>query len=265
MSRVFVSGIGILGPGLEGWPKTRAILAGDAAHALSSVTLPAVTRLPPAERRRAGTAVKLVVTVGLEALEHAGLDASETATVFTSSGGDSEAIDSILIALASEQREVSPTRFHNSVHNAPSGYWAVACEARAPSTSLCAFDGSFGIGLLDAAVQAVVDGRPVLLIAYDLPYPEPLNAVRPIGGVFGVALVLTPNQSATSSAMLDLALDFDVAAGTIMANADLERLRRTTPAARSLPLLAALASGKGSRVFVDGIDDGGLMIEVAPR
>ena len=82
--------------------------------------------------------------------------------------------------LATDGREVSPTRFHNSVHNAPSGYWAVATGSREPSTSLCAYDASFAAGLLEAAAQATVDDRPVTLVAYDLPYPEPLQRARPI-------------------------------------------------------------------------------------
>ncbi len=160
--RVFVEGIGLLGPGLAGWPASRPVLRGEAAFQPAEFALPPVALLPPAERRRAGAAVKLAIAVGLEALAQAGRDAADMAdmaTVFTSSGGDGDTIDAILTVLATEQREVSPTRFHNSVHNAPSGYWALACAATAPSTSLCGFDGSFAIGLLDAAAQVTVENR----------------------------------------------------------------------------------------------------------
>ena len=83
--------------------------------------------------------VRLAIAAGTEALAQAGRDPAEMAMVFAASGGDGETIHEILAVLATEQREVSPTRFHNSVHNAPSGYWALATGSRAPSISLSAY------------------------------------------------------------------------------------------------------------------------------
>ena len=57
---------------------------------------------------------------------------------------------------------------------------------------LCAYDGSFAAGLLEAVAQAVVEDRPVLLIAYDTDYPEPLFGARPLPDTFGVALLVSP-------------------------------------------------------------------------
>jgi hypothetical protein len=199
--------------------------------------------LPPAERRRAGAAIRLAIGVGSEALAHAERNAATMAMVFTSSSGDTDTIHEILRVLATDQREVSPTRFHNSVHNAPAGYWAVATGSREPSTSLCAFDDSFLAGLLEAAVQAVVDRRPVTLAAYDLPYPEPLNGARPIDGLFGMALVLTPEPGTRAFAALTISPALPGGVAATMADARLERLRLGNPAARGLPLLAAIARG----------------------
>ena len=166
------------------------------------------------------------------------------AMVFTSSSGDSETVHEILCVLATERREVSPTRFHNSVHNAPAGYWAVATGSREPSTSLCAFDASFSAGLLDAAAQAAVDNRPVTLAAYDLPYPEPLHGVRPIEALFAVALVLTPQPDGPDDRRARAIIPGRArSTGDAMRDAGLERLRAGNPAARGLPLLAALARG----------------------
>jgi hypothetical protein len=259
--RVFVDGVGLLGPGLVGWEPCREILAGRKPVQPDTVTLPPITLLPPAERRRTGAAVKLAIAVGLEALAQAGRAASDMATVFTSSGGDGDTIDAILTVLSTEQREISPTRFHNSVHNAPSGYWALACAATAPSTSLCGFDGSFAIGLLDAAAQCTVDRRPVTLISYDLPYPSPLQMLRPITISFATALVLTPERSERSLAELNIRLQHGNAAGSVMADPGLEAQRRANPAARSLPLLQALASG-GGRVSIEGIAHAVAQIEI---
>lgn len=257
--RVFIEGIGVIGPGLESWPAAQPVLAGAAAYQPMPIRLPPIALLPPAERRRAGTAVKLAIAAGTEALAQAGRDPSEMTTVFAASGGDGETVHEILTVLATAQREVSPTRFHNSVHNAPSGYWSVATGSRAPSTSLSAFDDSFAAGMLEAAVQATVQDCPVTLIAYDVPYPEPLHAARPIVSAFGMALVLVPHATERVLASLTLAIADIVSSETIMADAELERLRLGNPAARALPMLAAIARRDAGTIRVAGLD-----IAVAP-
>jgi hypothetical protein len=262
--KVFVEGIGILGPGLDGWPASRAVLTGQARYEPAPFMPPPVALLPPAERRRAGTVTRLAIRAGIEALAQSGHDPASMAMVFTSSSGDGDTLHDILSVLATDNREVSPTRFHNSVHNAPAGYWAVATGSREPSTSLCAFDDSFSAGLLDAAVQAVVDNRPVTLTAYDLPYPEPLQTVRPIEGLFAVALVLTPSLTNRAIAALTIVHGGGGKAATIMTDARLERLRLGNPAARCLPLLAAIARGKAATVRVEAAAGTGAEIVVEP-
>ncbi len=263
--RVFVQGLGVLGPGLAGWEASRTVLAGTQIYVPTPAAVPASDLLPPAERRRAGTSVKLALAVGREAIAHAGRAASELPTVFSSSGGDGDTLHRICETLASAAREVSPTRFHNSVHNAPAGYWSIAVKAMAASTSLCAFDASFAAGLLEAAAQVVADATDVVLIAYDMPYPEPLHAVRPIPDTFGVALVLVPRAGDGALASLDIALNQDtVRAPSRIADAALEALRAGVPAARSLPLLAALAHGRPDEVVLDYLAGSSVRIDVNP-
>src|SRR5450759_3839259 len=144
--------------------------------------------------------------------------------------------------LSKNGREVSPTRFHNSVHNAPSGYWSIATKSMAPSTSIACFDASFAAGLIEAAAQTLASGNAVVLIAYDAPYPQPLHAARPISATFGVAMVLNGNKTNYSLAEMEISISRNRNASTPIANAELEALRVGTPAARSLPLLSALAT-----------------------
>ena len=254
MMRVFIEGIGLVGPGLDGWLAAQAILAGVAPYISMPVRLPPPALLPPAERRRAGATVRLAIAAGMEALAHAGRDAVDMPIVCAASGGDGETIHETLSVLASQQREVSPTRFHNSVHNAPSGYWAVATGSRAPSISLSAYDASFSAGLLEAAVQATVHDRPVTLIAYDVPYPEPLHAARPITATFGMALVLVPHRTDRVIAGLTISMADTVSSATRMADGELERLRLGNPAARALPLLAAMARADACTIHLDELD-----------
>ncbi len=261
-----VDGIGLLGPGLSDWPQTRAVLLGETPYIPECAVLPTPQLLPPAERRRATAVIKLTLATGLEAVAAAGLRAADLATVFSSSSGDGRNCHEICAALASSDRLISPTRFHNSVHNAASGYWGIATGAMAPSAVLCAFDASFGVGLLEALVQVTVLRQPVLLLAYDTCYPEPLHSARPIPDSFGVALALMPEASARTHARLSLdpAAPFTSAPAAQLADSGLESLRRAIPAAHALPLLQALCAGQRGTVVLDHMPDQQLALRLSP-
>jgi hypothetical protein len=243
LAPMYIDGIGLLGPGLPSWPAAQPVLRGEEPHAFQLTVLPAPPRLPPAERRRAGPVIRLAMAVAEEAIAHAQADPSALATVFSSSGGEGSNCHSLCETLASDNPLLSPTRFTNSVHNAASGYWHIAVGSRHASTSLCAFDGSFGAGLLEAAVLMHSDRRPLMLVAYDLPYPEPLNTVRPLPDNFGLAFVLSSQRSARSIACCEVA----TLAGRAMpapdacADPSLEALRTGIPAGAALPMLQAIA------------------------
>jgi hypothetical protein len=257
----YVDGIGLLGPGIGDWPAGARLLAGETAWVRTSTVLPAPECLPSAERRRTGTVVRLALAVGLEATARAGADPAALAAVFTSSGGDGQNCHEICQVLASAERHLSPTRFHNSVHNAAAGYWGIATGATPASNALCAYDASFGAGLLEALTQVAVERTSVLLIAYDAGYPEPLHLHRPIPDAFGVALVLAPAVSAASQARLSASLTDAPADG--MAGAALDSLRLSIPAARSLPLLAHLARRTSGCVVLDYLDGRRLAVDVS--
>jgi len=177
--------------------------------------------------------VRLTLATGLEAITAAGLDAASLPTVFSASGGDGENCHAICAMLASDDRQISPTRFHNSVHNAAAGYWGIATGAMSPSTVLGAFDACFGAGLLEALTQVVVDDTRVVLLACDATYPEPLYSARPIPDALGIALVLAPQHGARAIAKITVSLtDADA---DRFGDAALESLRTAIPAARGLP------------------------------
>lgn len=242
----YVQGIGLLGPGLDSWPTCASALSGAAGFSPRPTVVPAPSALPPAERRRTGTSVRLALAVGLEAATRAGLDPATLPSVFASSGGDGENCHEICKTLASSDRQLSPTRFHNSVHNAPAGYWGIATGATPPASVLCAYDASFAAGMLEALTQVLAASTPVLLIASDTAYQEPLRSKRPITDSFGVALVLTPSAGPASLARICAQLT-DLPPQQ-MSDAPLEALRSSIPAARSLPLLSLIARhGSGTR------------------
>ena len=258
----YIEGIGLLGPGLESWAGARAILAGAQAHVPEKTVVPAPALLPPAERRRCGEIVKLALATSTEAMAAAGVEATHLPSVFTASHGDGHNCHAICEMLASDDRQISPTRFHNSVHNAASGYWSIATGSIAPSAVLCAFDGSFGAGLLEALSQVVVDRTRCILIASDTDYPEPVLRVRPLSELLGISLVLVPQ--ATDKAIARIQVSLSDAPAYRFEQASLEQLRLTIPAARGLPLLQAIARGEPAQVVLDYLDDTRLAVQVQP-
>lgn len=261
--QVWVESAGIMGPGLSGWEVSRAVLAGQSPYAGGELVLPKLELLPPVERRRTGLLVKLVLAAGQDALPQSAPVIAHLPAVFASSGGDGDVVNEICTTLAGADRQVSPTRFHNSVHNAPAGYWSIATGSRAPSTSLSAFDWSFSAGLVEAASQIVCEHDYVLLIAADMPYPQPLLGVRKTRLPFGGALLLARERGARSLGSLDI----DVAAHTEqtrMRESLLEQLREDNPSARGLPVFAALAGGTTTTVALDYVAGKSLRIVVSP-
>jgi Beta-ketoacyl synthase, N-terminal domain len=187
--------------------------------------------LPPAERRRCAPSVAWALAVAQEAVAQSGLDAGAFAVVFASSDGDGEIVHRLCAALATPAAAVSPTDFHNSVHNAATGYWSIGAHSTAPSTALCAYDGSFAAGLLEAACLAATEARAVLLVAVDLPYPPPLAAHRPVRHGFAAAFAFQEDSQ----------LEVSVADGKATPlPAEFESFEGNAAAA-CLPLLAALA------------------------
>jgi hypothetical protein len=248
-------GVGLIAPGLPSWTEALPVLRGEAPYAPAASVVPPPQRLPAAERRRAGAAVKVALSVADAACTDAQRDAATLATVFTSSSGDGANCHALCETLAhppGPDRLVSPTRFTNSVHNAAAGYWHIAVGSRSASTSVCAHDDSFGAGLLAALSQVPTAAAPVLLVASDTPYPEPLNATRPLPDTMGVGLVLAPGAVAGATARLRTRLlPLDQAGGvTRCQDAALESLRERIPAARALPLLEAIARRQAARIVL---------------
>lgn len=262
MSAVCISAVGLAGPGLPGWEASRPALLGTDPYVSADLPPYQPQLLPPNERRRATPAVRQAFRAAEDAVSRSPRPAAELATVFASSDADMSIIHRICSALSEDSRIISPTDFHNSVHNAAAGYWSIAVGARGPSNTVCAYDASFAAGLLEAAALVATDGCDTLLVAYDVMPPEPLSTKRPIGSCFSLALVLSPAGTNPGAPRLRLQVGA-AGAPTPMVDAGLEALRQSNPAARALPLLRLLAAGGSGTVLLDNDGSGLLRVDLA--
>jgi Beta-ketoacyl synthase, N-terminal domain len=260
--RAVVDGVAFIGPGISSWTQLRSVLSGAEPYRTAPTLIPPPATLPPAERRRTGRVVNLALAAGYQATAGTGCDLATLATVFSSSGADSNNCHEICQTLASADRQLSPTRFHNSVHNVTAGYWGIATRDMAPSTVLCAYDASFAAGLLEALAQLASVSTEVLLIAYDLDYPSPLHEKRPIPDSLAVALLL--RRAASKHSLATLSASLQKSGAERLEQAALEDLRQQIPAARALPLLRRLAEGGSSTCRLEYLAPLALEVQVRP-
>ena len=260
MSIVHVDALGLAGPGLANWHDAAPLLAEESRYRTGESPSRTPALLPANERRRVSVTVRLALNVAEEAMASSSLPMDSVCSVFATCDGDTETIDRICVALTQPGRPVSPTQFHNSVHNAAAGYWAIAAHSRMPSTTVSAYGASFVAGLVEAYAQLAVEAQPVLLVAYDHPAPVPLAACVGSYPPFAVAMVLSPEETAQST-RLRVQTAHRQPVQRMKGNA-LERLRLNNPAARSLPLLKALASGADDRVVLDHVNGLQLAVDI---
>lgn len=234
-----IAGIGAWTQGAPDWPSLGARLRGESGWREDAPVKPAAGMLPPGERRRAPDSVLLAAEVAGQACTAARREPAGLPCVFASTHGELSITDYMCATLASAPHELSPTKFHNSVHNAPAGYWTIAAQCTAGSSAVTGYHASFGAGLLEAAALALADGTPVLFAAYDVASCGPLAEMTRTTRAFGAALVLSPGGTALPQ--LSIAMR-DSGAPVTPAPACVAELAKDNPlTAHALALLAALA------------------------
>ena len=243
---VYVQGLGWWSTAWPGWPQAAAALRGEVADAAPPpARRPAPSGLSANERRRAPDSVLMALQVAEAACAAAGADAATLPSVFTSAHGDLAIVDALCRTLADDPLLLSPTRFHHSVHNAASGYWAIGAHNTEASTALAADAHGFAAGWLEAATQCLADARPVLLVACDTEAVGPLRSVNPSRGLLAVAMLLAPKPRGPQ----DRAIGWQLQPGGVVMpplRSVAARSLQANAGAGALPLFEALADSRST-------------------
>ena len=268
-----VLAVGLVTPGMVTWREGASVLRGAMPFQPQPLPPYKLTLLPANERRRATPLIQLALRAVEDCLG-ARDDAGELASVFASSGGDMGNLHILCEQLARGGKAISPTAFHNSVHNAVAGYWSIGGQARAASVSLSAHDATFVAGLLEALALVAERAAPVLYVAYDVAVAPPMSGKRPVTPDFAVALLLAPAAAlllapaaalllAPAAALGDPpatlrveAVELTAAGETTLIDTPFEALRLGNPAARAVPLLRVLAAGAAGSIVLDQVGQG---------
>lgn len=258
---VVIEGVGVWSAELPGWEAARAVLRGEREPGVGAVR-PAPALLAANERRRAPESVLLALDVAQQACAMSGRDAATLPAVFASAYGDLAINDYLCAELTRAPHELSPTKFHNSVHNAPAGYWAIATGCMASTSAISAAAATFGAGLLEAALLATGEKVPVTYAAYDIAASGPLADVVPCRSAFALGLVLAPRRERPGAA-LRLRLAAAPAAHLAPEPAVLHAAHRDNPAAYGSPLLKMLANAESGILRVPAGPRLDLILEVS--
>jgi hypothetical protein len=245
--KIGITGIGLWGQGITSWSEFTAGLNGAFDLSAEPPATPSPANIPARERRRAPLTVKLAAEVINQAATMANTNQAELCSVFSSAVGDSNMTDYICRTLSGPDKTMSPTKFHNSVHNTTSGYWSISAENRLPSTFISAYDHSFPMALLEAASVSLTEHRPTVIVIYDVAFGAPISNVYPITETFAAAIIVDSVNSPMRT--LDMEVHTGSASKPTAQNDYLQQRTKNNPSADTLILCEALAASTTGKLY----------------
>ncbi|MBX2849931.1 MAG: beta-ketoacyl synthase chain length factor [Acidiferrobacterales bacterium] len=243
-----ILGVGAWGPTFHNWSDLQALLKGEILEVEASKG-PKPEVIPANERRRAPLPVRLSVESSWQACQAANLEPADLVSVFVSGLGDTQLTDYMCRTLASDNKALSPTKFHNSVHNAAAGYWTISTGCMQAANSVAGFQQSVSLTLLEALIQCQAEQRPILLTFYDAPCSEVLRDLMKNEIAFAASVIVAPAEfvapegNAQSSSLVYQMQLQQQSADWPQFDADdfLQQCYTTNPVGRILPLLKTIA------------------------
>ncbi|HFD13333.1 MAG TPA: hypothetical protein ENJ32_12835 [Crenotrichaceae bacterium] len=143
-----------------------------------------ISCIPASIRRRSSLPTRLAISAAMTACEQAGIKASETPSLFASVGGEMLITDQLCLELTKPVVHISPTQFHNSVHNTAAAYWSIITGCQQASTAMAAGDHTIAMVIIEAWSWLVTNGGKLLLVCYEESWPDyidPGNGYHSIG------------------------------------------------------------------------------------
>lgn len=260
---IYIQSIGVIGPGFEDWAHCKAVLSAKAPYEPKELPKLVPALLSGNERRRATPTIKLALSTAEQAIAGLKVAPDTLSSVFAASNGDLRIVDRVCADILLPGQPVSPTQFHNSVHNAPAGYWAIATKSQHPSNSISAGRSTFAAGIMEAATLAAVEGGTVLLVVYDHPVSGALDAPAGIEIPFGIAILLSASETSPCEAIIEIVGVGEQTPGRMQSKA-LDALCEGNSAAYGLLMLEAIANNSAQDVLLPFVANKQLQLNVKP-
>ena len=261
--KLYLNSIGLFASNMPSWKDGKKALKSNASWEEKSIKYPTPTILSSRERRRASNSVCIALAVAEEAIENSNYTSNELPIIFSSSVGEISTMHNILEALSTDDGFVSPTRFHNSVHNTASGYWSIGSGSAQSATSIAAENSGFEAGFLKAAMQAVAENTPVLFVVFDVPCPTALSKKIPYKYPIAIAFVLSPFEKDNKIAELNISIEEknNFKKTDVKTNIGRKILQDNNPSAKGIILLEQISQQNDKSIFFD-LDNQSLQVAI---
>ena len=169
--------VGVWTPGFAdaaAWARREVDGPGEQAAAKD----PRAELLPPMLRRRTSLLTRMAAEVAAQAIHGGGLDPAAVTVIYGSVYGEIRTTLELLAALLTPDAPLSPTKFHNSVHNTAAGYVSIAAHNHGGNAAITAGRATLALGVLECAGLIASGDEPAVLVIAEEPLPEPLAAGR---------------------------------------------------------------------------------------
>jgi hypothetical protein len=131
-----------------------------------TVEAPEAALLSGSLRRRSSSLTRMAIEALQQATTGASFDPANTPSIWATAHGEHAIALAMFEMMRSGEGKLSPTHFHNSVHNTASGYASIATRNCSPSTTLTGGDELVAAAFLEAfCCLDVADGDVVLVLA----------------------------------------------------------------------------------------------------
>jgi hypothetical protein len=184
MKPVYVRGIGLWTPGYD------RPLAWCQQKMDPAVEKPVAALLEGPLRRRATPLTRMAVEVFQQATTQAACDPASIPTIWATAHGEHTPAIKLLEMMQRDPGKLSPTQFHNSVHNTASGYASIATGNVAPSTTLTGGGELVATALLEAWCLLESMGVDVAVVFADESLQPPFDRADAHSSL-AIALILS--------------------------------------------------------------------------
>lgn len=200
MKPAYVHGVGLWTPGF-----TDAFAWCDAESDPDAVK-PGATLLEGALRRRATPLTRMGIEAMAQAVRMAGVDPGALASVWATAHGEHSTAIALLEMMQRGEGKLSPTKFHNSVHNTASGYASIAATNRSLSTTLSGGAELVASAVCEAACMLETHACDVVVVLADEPLMTPFE--RTDAGVpLALSMLLSSRAEGAFARLADVRRD----------------------------------------------------------
>lgn len=194
--------------------------------------------IPVSIRRRSSLATRLAINAAHDACIKAQVDRTTIPTLFSSVGGEMTITDQLCLELTNSDIRVSPTQFHNSVHNSAAAYWSIISQCQQASTAMAAGIQTAAMTLVEAWSQLNTRFKELLVVCYEEQWPDYIdqgNGQIPIA--YAIVFSSQPNHNTIATCT-----SLRVGQSTQNQQQSLSELADSVPIVGLSPLFQALQS-----------------------